>query len=203
MLAKEQTDVQRIDPRTKRTRQLILRAFDSLLAEKSFEALTVQDITERATINRATFYAHFEDKYDLMNHSFTEMFQQVLFKNLKPGAPFTPTNVQRLIQTICEFLQQLHEHCAPSGRPQFASLLEQQIRQQLYNVLLNWLKPDTPKASSQADPELRATVASWTIYGAATWWSQGHREIPAPEFARQTLPMVMAGLESNITARKR
>ncbi|MBI4304912.1 MAG: TetR family transcriptional regulator, partial [Chloroflexi bacterium] len=45
------------DPRVKRTRKLLHDAFDSLLSEKSFEAITVQDIAERATVNRATFYA--------------------------------------------------------------------------------------------------------------------------------------------------
>jgi hypothetical protein len=43
------------DPRVKRTRQLLQRAFVDLIHEKSFEAITVQDIAERATLNRATF----------------------------------------------------------------------------------------------------------------------------------------------------
>jgi AcrR family transcriptional regulator len=54
------------DPRVKRTRQLLLQAFISLLEERhTIHSIRVADITERATINRATFYAHFEDKYAL------------------------------------------------------------------------------------------------------------------------------------------
>ncbi len=55
------------DPRVKRTRQLLQRAFLDLYQEKSFSLITVQDIAERATVNRVTFYAHFEDKYALMD----------------------------------------------------------------------------------------------------------------------------------------
>jgi AcrR family transcriptional regulator len=51
------------DPRVKRTRQLLLQAFTAVLAEKrSIPSITIRDITQRATVNRATFYAHFEDK---------------------------------------------------------------------------------------------------------------------------------------------
>jgi len=38
-----------------------------LINEKGFEAITVKDITTRAKINRGTFYAHYQDKFDLMN----------------------------------------------------------------------------------------------------------------------------------------
>ena len=55
------TAEKRVDPRVKRTRELIVRAFNQLVAEKGHTGLTVQEIAERATINRATFYAHFSD----------------------------------------------------------------------------------------------------------------------------------------------
>lgn len=55
-----------IDPRVKRSQKLILNSFLSLIAEKGFDAITVQDITNRAEINRATFYRHYEDKYALL-----------------------------------------------------------------------------------------------------------------------------------------
>ena len=63
------------DPRVKRTRNLILAAFDELLPEKGFRSLTVQDITDKAEINRATFYAHFNDKYDLLDKSIQQTFR--------------------------------------------------------------------------------------------------------------------------------
>ncbi|ASV66932.1 TetR/AcrR family transcriptional regulator [Cytobacillus sp. FSL W7-1323] len=55
------------DLRVTRTRQAIRKAIAELIEEKGFEAVTVKDITTRAGINRGTFYAHYEDKYDLMN----------------------------------------------------------------------------------------------------------------------------------------
>lgn len=56
----------KIDRRVLRTRQLLRNALLELIQEHDFEALTVQDITERATLNRATFYLHYADKHDLL-----------------------------------------------------------------------------------------------------------------------------------------
>ena len=195
MLAKERSTEERVDPRIKRTRQLLLKAFEELLAEKSLETITVQDIADRATVNRATFYAHFEDKYDLLDQAFEEAFAQALRKSLPPGSEFSATNLQLLIQTICEFLVQLHSHCALPIGTQLDTRLEHQVRQQLRNVLFEWVKPVGNLSSSRQDAELHATVTSWAIYGACTWWSRGARKESAKEFARQVVPMIMAGLD--------
>ncbi|HET9905384.1 MAG TPA: TetR family transcriptional regulator, partial [Anaerolineales bacterium] len=60
---------EKLDPRFKRTRNLILKSFGELLAEKNFENISVQDVTDKAEINRATFYKHFVDKYALLDYS--------------------------------------------------------------------------------------------------------------------------------------
>ncbi len=56
----------KIDRRVLRTRQLLRNALLTLIQERDFDSLTVQDITERATLNRATFYLHYADKHDLL-----------------------------------------------------------------------------------------------------------------------------------------
>ena len=52
---------EKLDPRVKRTRTLLEQAFMDLIQEEGFQGVTVQDIAERAGVNRATFYAHFAD----------------------------------------------------------------------------------------------------------------------------------------------
>jgi len=54
------------DLRVIRTRESIRNALVELIEEKGFEAISVKDITTRAKINRGTFYAHYQDKFDLM-----------------------------------------------------------------------------------------------------------------------------------------
>ena len=71
---------EKLDPRFKRTRKLILQAFGDLLAEKNFESISVQDVTDKAEINRATFYKHFVDKYALLDYAITELFRKEIEK---------------------------------------------------------------------------------------------------------------------------
>ena len=71
---------EKLDPRIVRTRGLILKSFEDLLAEKGFETISVQDVTDKALINRATFYAHFQDKYALLDYSISQMFKQEIDK---------------------------------------------------------------------------------------------------------------------------
>ncbi|GKU78418.1 TetR/AcrR family transcriptional regulator [Paenibacillus sp. L3-i20] len=62
-----------VDRRIKRTRQFIKDALIRLMSEKSYAAITIQDITECANINRSTFYYHYLDKEDLLQICMDEM----------------------------------------------------------------------------------------------------------------------------------
>ncbi len=61
------------DLRIQRTQKAIVDAFYELLDEKSFGAITVIDICDRALINRGTFYTHFEDKYSLLDKCISDI----------------------------------------------------------------------------------------------------------------------------------
>ncbi|MCD1261843.1 TetR/AcrR family transcriptional regulator [Paenibacillus athensensis] len=56
-----------MDRRIQKTRQSIMNAFIDLLAEKGLEKITINDIAERANINRGTVYLHYVDKFDLLD----------------------------------------------------------------------------------------------------------------------------------------
>ena len=60
----------REDRRVQRTQHLLREALFSLIREKGFESLSVQDIIDRANVGRATFYAHFDNKEDLLLSGF-------------------------------------------------------------------------------------------------------------------------------------
>ncbi len=86
----------RVDPRVTRTRKLIRDALTSLIAQKSFEAITVQDIAEQATINRATFYAHYTDKFALLDGLVREDFAAILVQ----GDPLRIRSVQSMLLAV-------------------------------------------------------------------------------------------------------
>ncbi len=86
----------RVDPRVTRTRKLIRDALASLLADKNFESITVQDIAGRATVNRATFYAHFTDKFALLDAMIREDFAG----QVSEGDPLSTSQTRGLLVAV-------------------------------------------------------------------------------------------------------
>jgi AcrR family transcriptional regulator len=60
----------RIDRRPARTRQALHDALISLVLRKGYDTLTIQEIIDEADVGRATFYAHYTGKQDLLRSGF-------------------------------------------------------------------------------------------------------------------------------------
>lgn len=189
------------DPRVKRTRKLIVDAFFALLAEKGFHEISVQDIAERATVNRATFYTHFEDKFALMDWVVRDSFREALARRLGPAPRFSLDNLRLLVVTVCEFQGQFHGHCTPGVR-NVEPPLEVKLQEELAAFLLGWLR-QMPLAGGHADGmsgpigttrESAASLLSWAIFGAGFEWSSGASQRPAEEWARDVVGILAGGL---------
>jgi len=66
---------EKIDARVRRTRDALGDALITLMQEKAFDTITVQDVLDRAHVSRSTFYAHYSDKDDLLMSDADEFFQ--------------------------------------------------------------------------------------------------------------------------------
>jgi AcrR family transcriptional regulator len=181
---------EKLDPRVKRTRSLILQSYGDLLAEKSFDAISVQDVTDRAQINRATFYAHFPDKYALLDYFISQMFRQEIEKRTLNACHYTPENLRNLILAVCEFLSNVHSECVQPHQ-QFESLVEGNIKKILFELLSYWLKQTNAKLST----EMPATVATWAIYGLASLYSHTKKRPALETFVAEAMPLVAVNLE--------
>ena len=181
---------EKLDPRIKRTRGLILGAFESLIAEKGFESISVQDVTDQAQVNRATFYAHFADKYALLDYSISQKFMQEIEKRTLSACHYTNDNLRNMILAVCDFLSHLHSDCAQPHQ-QFESLVEGTIKKQIFDLLSHWLKQTKTKIST----EIPATVATWAIYGLASLYSHSKKRPALDKFVDDALPLVAVNLE--------
>ncbi|HEY4384132.1 MAG TPA: TetR/AcrR family transcriptional regulator [Ktedonobacteraceae bacterium] len=183
------------DPRVKRTRQLLMQAFISLLEERhNIHSISVQDITERATVNRATFYAHFEDKYALLEVWMREKFHHALESQFPTTSTLQMSTLRLLILAVFDFLALWHDHLKPADR-QFAPFFEVALQQELQEVLLNWLN-QVPSSVPvcQETGETTVLVISWAIFGPAVQWSRGGQTITKDVMAQHVLAVVIAGL---------
>ncbi|MFN8375701.1 MAG: TetR/AcrR family transcriptional regulator [Anaerolineae bacterium] len=179
------------DPRARRTRKLLQQAMNALMSQKSFTDITIQDITARAEVNRATFYKHFVDKYDLVNAIIRDNFQQSLDAKLPREPLFTRDNLYLLIQTVYEYLASFPGQCSTVHLHRDQGLMVQQVQVQTYTTLLEWLRR-SPVPVDTAALDLTAMMASWAIFGPIlqSSWASGHHKTINQALVEQLLNLV-------------
>lgn len=75
-----------MDRRKRKSQVAIRQALLELIREKDFDQITIADITNRADLNRGTFYLHYEDKYkmiDELENGFINELQQIIIEELQ------------------------------------------------------------------------------------------------------------------------
>ena len=187
------------DPRVIRTRNLIQDAFRSLAKEKKIEAITVKDISERATVNRATFYAHFEDKNALLEYMISDIFMTFVSNRIKPETELTKETIRDLILSICNYHEKLNDCWKRDYKSisTIAILVETRVQFKLHDIIINMLANNKTYAGSEGQRlELVATMISWSIYGATYHWYTKEKMRDASVFAEEVLPFIMSGVRS-------
>ena len=194
---------EREDPRVLRTRQLLLQAFSDLFSEKGFHAMTVQDITERARVNRGTFYTHFEDKYAILEYWLREQFQQHVASTVLISDPWNLGTFRLLIQHVIEWFAQLHQLTRSSDRS-LIPLVVTTLQEALSELLLQGLSSVAgSRLDQQVDLETVAMVTSWAIFGTGlrlSQWDEQTVVLSPEELANQVTNVLMRGLAQTLPA---
>ena len=158
-----------LDPRILRTRQLLQHALEKLMETRGFDELSVQDITDAATVNRATFYAHYPDKFALLECLVGGRFGELLDRRGIAFDGTCPSALKAIVLGVCDFL-------AGTGCPSRSSprkiepQMEIAIIKVVRGMILRGLQAHPPGGSIPA--ELLASTVGWAIYGGAREWSQ-------------------------------
>jgi AcrR family transcriptional regulator len=185
------------DRRIQRTRKLLQDALFALILEKGYEAITVQDIIDRANVGRSTFYAHFLDKQQLFLSGFEEV--RVLLAQQHAAAVASGTHGMSFSLGMFEHVQ---EHlplyralvCKPSG-----AIVVQQIQE----IITGLVRDELAALSLGDDPtpipqELVVQYTASAFMGLLIWWADHEAPYTPAQmdaiFQQLTLPGVLAGL---------
>jgi AcrR family transcriptional regulator len=122
----------RPDPRVIRTRKLIRDALAALLARKNFESVSVQDIAEEATVNRATFYAHFTDKFALLEAMIRDQVADALAQGNPLSVRDTHAALLAVGTSVFSFVG-MHRECRIDR--EFEPLLQRSLEAELTDFL--------------------------------------------------------------------
>lgn len=181
------------DPRVRRTRKLLQDAYRALIREKSFSEISVQHITDRATVNRATFYAHYNDKQDLAISVVRTDLKTSIYEAYNQRPAFTRQNLILLSITVFEFLGNLFDGC-PKKAESLHGALVLAIQDELYSMVYTWI--GYGRAYLDLFPgnsrEAVATVISSSLYGAAYRWARSRRLQKADDLSREIVAVLVA-----------
>ncbi|HVX66379.1 MAG TPA: TetR family transcriptional regulator [Bryobacteraceae bacterium] len=174
-----------LDPRIRRTRQLLQQALEKLLETKGFDEISVLDITGAATVNRATFYDHYVDKYALLECLVAGRFHELLAQREVQFDGTCGSALRAIALAVCDYLVRL---LGPDGSRQPEPHMESAIIGVVRRILLEGLER-RPRESG-IPPEIVAATASWAIYGASKEWAQVRDRCPADEIATTIMSLV-------------
>lgn len=189
-----------VDPRIRRTRHLLQQGLSKLLEEKDFDRISVHEIADAATINRATFYDHYEDKYALLECMVAGRFHKLLVERQLHFDGSCPSALRSLILTLCIYLIQMQE--IDTRRP-FQPHMESAVIAVIRRILLEGIRHhyslrQTSHVGEERAiaPEMLAATASWAIYGAAKEWVQMPQRAPSDTAAEVILGLVSPILDA-------
>ncbi|MGM0903459.1 MAG: TetR/AcrR family transcriptional regulator [Bacillota bacterium] len=176
------------DPRVLRTRRLIMDSFIELSSKKEFKDITVKDITTEAMINRATFYYHFEDIYDLLEKVLSEVLLINLDRNIIEANELNEKCMIHIFLAITNFQGALSNRCHRGYEDTIARIIREQLEVIFYKRLLVQNKTEEDEAL-----KLTAVILSWGMYGASVEWRR-NSTIPPEKFIRPALPNILSGI---------
>jgi AcrR family transcriptional regulator len=183
-----------VDRRVQRTRKLLQDAFVEMTIAKGFSAVTVRDITEYAGVNRATFYRHYLDKFDLLDQYAREVYQlldasgNASSREERPNfeAERLPAGMVRMFEHIQSHSRFYRVMLGKNGDPGFTSKMRGYIETRLRQSL-----PATLAAEPLA--ELYLNYVSSGSVGVVLWWLE-HEDAYSPA-AMAALAMRLAAAD--------
>ena len=189
------------DRRVQRTRKLLHKALMSLILEKKYESITVQEILDRADVGRSTFYMHFRDKDELLFSGF-----QYLQSFLESAQTTTTTLPGKSYERIVGFSLAMFEHANEYRRVNRALLgsdAEAVVRRRIHSVLAGivWreLKLELQRrksANCPVSPELLAHFLVSTYISVLTWWLNSKNPVAPKEIDVAYRRLVLPSLAS-------
>jgi AcrR family transcriptional regulator len=147
------------DRRVRRTRTSIVEAFLSLVVERGYERVTIQDILDRADVGRSTFYAHYRDKEALLMSCFDGLRDELTadLDAMTPGLLFHHAYRHRPVyRALC-------------GRPG-GTVVQRYLHVLIAGALRAHLQPQLAAAGSSIPAEAMAEFYTSALLGLLIWW---------------------------------
>lgn len=187
------------DRRIGRTRKLMHEALMALIVEKGYEAVTVQDILDRADVGRSTFYAHYRDKDELLLSGFDHL--RTLFEQQQHALRTAgKTGNEPGFNMILELFRHTGEH-----HKLYKAIVGKQSGQMIFNYLHRYLYdllivPHKALLKNRKAPPIPVEISThWlvsSLLSLTTWWLDNNMPYPPEKMDEIYRKLIMPGIEA-------
>ena len=167
-----------MDRRQRKTRTAIFEAFISLLSEYRYSQITVGQIIDRADVGRATFYAHFETKDDLLKALCEELFDHVLGKETSQTPVFNCDAPGSVFLHLLQHLQKNDNHILDLLSSRNEDLFMRYFKDALKRLAKDQLSQFAGRKPPALPEDFWVDHISSTFVETVRWWLEHDRTLP-------------------------
>jgi AcrR family transcriptional regulator len=194
--AREQRAQQRQpDPRIVRTRSMLRDAFVSLILERGYDSITIQDIADRAGLRRATFYLHYKDKEELLTATLDGMMLGITAEIAQiEDNPFDPECNETVIRMVFKHAEQNANLYRIILQGHGAIRIVRHIREYMATQIRLQHADDLPGDNSDFPVDVVANYMAASELSLLIWWLENDMPYPAEQMARMCSQLMLRGL---------
>jgi AcrR family transcriptional regulator len=171
------------DRRIQKTQNLLREALASLIREKPYDSIAVQEILDRANVGRSTFYMHFRDKDELLVSGIHDMLRSVQ----SPTSPSSAKSYERIIAFSLPIFEYVQQHRG-MGEARMGARGRAIIHEHLRKVLAELIADDVRKqvqgrrkAAGEIRSDLLVQYVASTFILVLNWWVENRSPLPPKE----------------------
>lgn len=184
----------KIDRRVQRTIQLLRDALIGLSQERGYDTVTIQDITDRANLGRATFYLHFRDKDELLLSTLREIADELLVQiDPQLNAMFRHGDVTPLAVIFQHAAENRNLYQIILNR-RGAGSVEHELREYVAAKAEKYVEEVLRGSPSPLPIKLSANIFAQALLGAVEWWLENDLPYPADYMARAFYELAVVGV---------
>ena len=162
------------DIRVRRTYNQLTEALIKLLAQKSFDDLTVLEICNRANVHRATFYKHFVDKHDFLNCCFKMKLAELDFE--KSDKDFSieqmNENCMKMIEKVLSFIEENKKFVSCVSSEHYSSSFTNSLSDAIADFIIEQIRSKASFSEKLGyNLQLMAYYYAGAIVSLTRWWS--------------------------------
>ena len=180
------------DRRSQSTRQLVTSAMMELLTEKRYEAITIQDILDRAGIGRTTFYTHYFDKEDVHASMMEQMLERMTQELPKrhTGQAIVPS------LELLQHIQQDHKHFQAIAGGPIAERLWETMQIALGKTIEQGLQAARRDKKQPTIPiKVMSSYLSGAFLNLLKWWLKSGMPYTPEEMDEMFRQLALPGVE--------